>query len=105
MPSTVVAYVEDCDEVYQRALDAGATSFREPDNMFYGDRSAGVVDPLGYHWWIHTHIEDVSEEEMMRRAAAAAPLGVRATGQPLPAAPQPSSGHEASSSVRIASRL
>lgn len=36
--------------------------------MFYGDRSAGVVDPLGNHWWIHTRVEDVSEEEMMQRA-------------------------------------
>jgi PhnB protein len=68
MPATVVAYVEDADQVYQRALGAGATSFREPMDMFYGDRSAGVADPLGNHWWIHTHIEDVSEEVMMRRA-------------------------------------
>lgn len=68
MPATVVAYVEDCDKVYRRALEAGATTLREPADTFYGDRSAGVVDPLGNHWWIHTHIEDVSEEEMMRRA-------------------------------------
>jgi PhnB protein len=68
MPSTVVAYVEDCDKVYQRALEAGAKSLREPQDMFYGDRSAGVVDPVGNHWWIHTHVEDVSPEEMMRRA-------------------------------------
>jgi PhnB protein len=68
MPATVVAYVEDADKAYQRALEAGATSLREPQDMFYGDRSAGVVDPLGNHWWIHTHIEDVSEQEMMRRA-------------------------------------
>ena len=55
-------------KVYRRALQAGATTLREPADMFYGDRSAGVVDPLGNHWWLHTHIEDVSEEEMMRRA-------------------------------------
>jgi PhnB protein len=68
MPSTVMTYVEDCDRVYQRALEAGATSLREPQDMFYGDRSAGVVDPVGNHWWIHTHVEDVPPEEMMRRA-------------------------------------
>ena len=68
MPSTVVTYVEDCDETYRRALEAGGKSIREPRDMFYGDRSAGVVDPVGNHWWIHTHVEDVSEEEMMRRA-------------------------------------
>ena len=68
MPATVVAYVEDADKTYQRALEAGATSLREPQDMFYGDRSAGVVDPFGNHWRIHTHIEDVSAEEMARRA-------------------------------------
>jgi uncharacterized glyoxalase superfamily protein PhnB len=68
MPATVVAYVEDADKTYQRALEAGGTSLREPRDMFYGDRSAGVVDPFGNHWWIHTHIEDVSPEEMSRRA-------------------------------------
>ena len=66
MPATVVAYVEDCDKVYQRALMAGATTLREPQDMFYGDRSAGVV--LGNHWWAHTHVEDVSPEEMTRQA-------------------------------------
>jgi PhnB protein len=34
MPSTVVAYVEDCDKIYQRAIAAGATSLREPKDMF-----------------------------------------------------------------------
>jgi uncharacterized glyoxalase superfamily protein PhnB len=68
MPATVVAYVEDADKVYQRALGAGAMSIREPQDMFYGDRSAGVADPFGNHWWIHTHIEDVSDKEMLRRA-------------------------------------
>lgn len=36
--------------------------------MFYGDRNAGVKDPLGSHWWIATHVEDVTPEEMERRA-------------------------------------
>ncbi len=67
MPATVVAYVEDADKTYQRALEAGATSIREPEDQFYGDRSAGVIDPFGNHWWIHTHIEDVPPEEMARR--------------------------------------
>ncbi len=39
----------------RRALEAGATTLREPADTFYGDRSAGVVDPLGNHWWIHAH--------------------------------------------------
>src|ERR687897_144704 len=68
MPSTVVAYVEDCDKVYQRALEAGATAPRAAPDKFFGGRSAGGLEPLRDHWWIHTHIEDVSEEETTRRA-------------------------------------
>lgn len=42
----------------------------EPANQFYGDRHAGVVDPVGNRWWIATHIEDVLPEELARRAEA-----------------------------------
>ncbi len=61
-------YVEDCDGVYARALEAGATSVMEPNDAFYGDRSGGVADAFGNQWWIATHIEDVSDEEMERRS-------------------------------------
>jgi PhnB protein len=60
-------YVEDTDSVYQSALKARAVSLREPVDEFFGDRSAGVLDPFGNQWWLATHIEDVSEEEMQRR--------------------------------------
>lgn len=63
-------YVEDCDSVYQKALAAGAESVQEPADQFYGDRSCGVRDSLGNQWWIGTHIEDVSDEEIAKRAAA-----------------------------------
>ena len=69
MPAKVALYLEDTDKWYQRALGAGATSVREPANQFYGDRSAGVKDFAGNHWWIHTHIEDVPPEEIKQRAA------------------------------------
>ena len=68
MPATVMTYVEDADATFQRALEAGATSLREPADQFYGDRSAGVVDPFGNRWWFHTHVEDVSPDEAARRA-------------------------------------
>ena len=61
-------YVDDCDDVYARALEAGATSLQEPENQFYGDRMAGVRDAFGYQWWIATHVEDVPEDELTRRA-------------------------------------
>ena len=62
-------YLPDTDAVYKRALTAGGTSVREPADQFYGDRSAGVRDQFGNQWFIATHIEDVSEEEMKRRMA------------------------------------
>ena len=65
-------YVEDTDALYQRALTAGATSIMPPTDQFYGDRSGGVKDAYGNQWWIATHIEDVSPEEIEKRAAAAA---------------------------------
>jgi PhnB protein len=67
-PMSLMLYVEDCDTVYNQALNAGAKSLREPADQFYGDRMAGVADPFGFHWWIGTHIKDVSMEEMMQHA-------------------------------------
>lgn len=68
MPASIVIYVEDVDAVYKRALEVGAISLREPTDQFYGDRSAGVKDLAGNHWWIATHLEDVPPEELRLRA-------------------------------------
>jgi len=69
MPGMLNVYVEDCDQVYEQAMKAGAESMAEPANQFYGDRSAGVKDNWGNLWWIATHVEDVSNEEIKRREA------------------------------------
>lgn len=69
-PSAVYLYVEDVDAVFQKAVQAGGKSLGEPKDQFYGDRSGGVEDPNGNYWWIATHIEDVSHEEIERRFAA-----------------------------------
>jgi len=71
MPSGIYLYVNDTDAVYKRALQAGATSIMEPADQFYGDRSAGVKDSSGNHWWIATHKEDVPPAELKKRAQAA----------------------------------
>lgn len=63
-------YVEDVDETTSRAVDAGATLLRPPADQFYGDRTATIRDPLGFEWELATHIEDVSPEELRRRAEA-----------------------------------
>ena len=55
IPTALHVYVPDADAVYQRALEAGATSVEEPVDQFYGDREAGVKDPTGNVWWIATH--------------------------------------------------
>jgi PhnB protein len=70
MPGCIHLYAVDTDALYHLALQAGATSLREPSNQFYGDRMAGVQDPVGNQWWIATHVENVPPAEMARRAAA-----------------------------------
>lgn len=67
MPAMIHLYVEDADALFRQAVAAGAVVLREPENQFYGDRSGGVKDPCGNQWWISTHVEDVSAEEMQRR--------------------------------------
>lgn len=70
-PAMLHLYMEDVDAIYGRAIQAGAKSLREPADQPYGDRTGGVEDAFGNQWWIATHIEDVTSEEMERRAKAA----------------------------------
>jgi PhnB protein len=51
-PVSVMVYVDDSDATYAKALEAGATSLREPADQPYGDRMAGILDPFGYKWWV-----------------------------------------------------
>lgn len=70
-PVTVMVYTENVDAVFERAIAAGATVEREVQNQFYGDRAGQFVDPFGHKWFVATHVEDVSPEDMEQRAAAA----------------------------------
>jgi uncharacterized glyoxalase superfamily protein PhnB len=67
MPAMLYLYVPNVDTLYENAMKAGAESLVEPQNMYYGDRCAGVRDPSGNQWWIATHIEDVSDTELAQR--------------------------------------
>jgi PhnB protein len=67
MPTMIHLYVENADELYDRAIQAGATSVMEPRDEFYGDRSSGVKDSTGNLWWIATRQEDVSTTEIEER--------------------------------------
>lgn len=69
MPAMLMLYVTNCDATYKKAVDAGARSLREPQNEYYGDRMAGVLDDSGNQWWIATHVEDLTPEEMKKREA------------------------------------
>ncbi len=59
---------EDCDAAYKRATAAGAESLSAPENQFWGARSAIIKDPFGYRWSFNQKIEDVSPEELEKRA-------------------------------------
>jgi len=67
---SIMLYVEEVDTVVNRAVAAGAKLFKPVEDQFYGDRSGSITDPFGHKWVIATHKEDVSPEEMKRRAAA-----------------------------------
>ena len=70
-PATFYMYLEEVDATYQRAMEAGGVSLGEPKDQFYGDRIGAVQDPSGNQWWLATHTEDVTPEEIARRAKAA----------------------------------
>jgi PhnB protein len=63
-------YVENADQAFARAVDAGAKIIQPVSDQFYGDRSGCVGDEWGNHWFISTHIEDVPQEELKARSRA-----------------------------------
>ena len=69
-PVSIHLYVEDVDRAVERAVAAGAKLVRPVADQFYGDRIDGIEDPFGYRWFIATHQEDLTMEEIRRRAAA-----------------------------------
>jgi PhnB protein len=69
-PATLHLYVPDVDGMYKDAIAAGGKSLSEPKDQFYGERSGGVVDAWGNHWYIATHTEDLTSDELMSRVAS-----------------------------------
>jgi PhnB protein len=70
-PVTLGVYVEDVDKTFDAAVQAGAKALRPVEDQFYGDRSGQIEDPFGHRWSLSTHIEDVSPDEMAKRAQQA----------------------------------
>jgi PhnB protein len=75
---SIFVYFEDVDSVFNKALAAGAKEVQRLADMFWGDRYGRLTDPFGHSWSLATHIEDVTPEEMGRRAQEAAKAAQRA---------------------------
>lgn len=69
-PIGIHLYVDDVDATVNRAIAAGAHLLKQVSDQFYGDRNGAVQDPYGHRWYVSTHIEDLSTEEIERRRAA-----------------------------------
>ncbi len=67
----LMTYVDDVDAVFATLVGAGATAAMPPEDMFWGDRYASVIDPFGHKWSVATHLEELSDEQMMQRAELA----------------------------------
>ena len=71
-PVSMHVYVEDADSAFAKAIEAGAKEVRPMEDKFYGDRMGSFEDPFGHVWHVASHVEDISPEEMEKRAAEAA---------------------------------
>ena len=67
-PVSLWLYVDNCDTVFSKAVAAGGKVHMPMADQFWGDRAGALTDPAGYVWWIATHTEDMSKDEMRRRA-------------------------------------
>ena len=68
--SAIHLQVQDVDAMVAQAIEMGASVLMEPQDQFYGERSAKLLDPFGHEWLLSTKIEEVTPEEMQRRFAA-----------------------------------
>ncbi len=66
-PAFLRLYLTDADASFAQAVEAGATPVTKVTHLAFGDRVGRVRDPFGNVWWLQTHVEDVSEDEMNRR--------------------------------------
>ena|SRR3990167_5547347 len=68
-PISICLYTENVDKVYQQAIQHGGTVINAVADQFYGDRLGILQDPFGHTWYVATHIEDVTPEEIAKRMA------------------------------------
>lgn len=65
---SLYVYFDDCDAVFNRAVQHGAKTVMPVTTQFWGDRHGVFDDPFGHRWSVATHVEDVAPQEMERRA-------------------------------------
>ena len=70
-PVTIHVYVEDVDTAFNKAVAAGAQVRMPLADMFWGDRYGLITDPFGHSWSLATHKEDLTPEEINKRAQTA----------------------------------
>jgi PhnB protein len=68
-PVVLWVFVENCDALFDRAVAAGAKATMPVEDQFWGDRGGTLTDPFGVGWWIATHKEDLTPQEMNERQA------------------------------------
>jgi uncharacterized glyoxalase superfamily protein PhnB len=69
-PVSFYLYLENVDEAFRMALEAGAESRMPVEEMFWGDRAGTVQDPFGYSWTLATHTRDLTPQEIQQGAEA-----------------------------------
>lgn len=69
-PVGLYVYVDDVDMLFEQAINAGATEIKPVEDQFYGDRTGTLEDPFGHIWFLATHKEDLTPEEVNKRAEA-----------------------------------
>jgi len=67
-PVALYLYVENADAAFDQAVSAGAKVEMPVADMFWGDRTGSVIDPFGHRWWVGTHKEDMTPDQMKQRA-------------------------------------
>jgi PhnB protein len=67
-PVNIYLYVENVDQAFRRALEAGAQSLEAVEDQFWGDRVGTVQDLFGYRWTLATHIKDLTPQELQQGA-------------------------------------
>lgn len=67
-PCFINLYVDDSEALYNQAVKAGATSMTKIVTQSWGDKGGRIIDPFGNVWWLTSHVEDVSLDEMAKRS-------------------------------------